>query len=424
MTTVTGTSPRTDPPTVRRRLPAVGALAAQVAQALGNFVVQVLAARELGASGIGTFAFLFGALVMATAVSSGLIGDSLTVLDRHDPAVRTALWRITWVVLGLSCFLALAVALGSTRLSPSACLLFATSMATYVLADLARRVLMARLQFWSMVVTDCVALLVTSGVLVAGATWGTLRLEHFLAALTLGQLTTVLVACRLLPHHERARPASGWGDWRAVLGYGTWRAVQQFLRPTTLNLSRLLVLVAAGTAAVGTLEAARVLVAPAMLLVQGLGSYLFASYAADRDRTTASLRRRADRAAAVMVVGAASVGVAVAVLLPFLEVLISAGAFELGVVSVLGWACYAASCAAVMPYGSLAAVRGRQLAVLVLRLVDSLFSLALVAVLVVVVGVDTQLTPWLLSAGAFVGGILCRQILLADPSRHPHEEAP
>ena len=200
--------------------------------------------------------------------------------------------------------------------------------------------------------------------------------------------------------------------------------MQQFLRPTTLNLSRLLVLVAAGTAAVGTLEAARVLVAPAMLLVQGLGSYLFASYAADRDRTTASLRRRADRAAAVMVVGAASVGVAVAVLLPFLEVLISAGAFELGVVSVLGWACYAASCAAVMPYGSLAAVRGRQLAVLVLRLVDSLFSLALVAVLVVVVGVDTQLTPWLLSAGAFVGGILCRQLLLADPSRHPHEEAP
>ena len=409
---------------MRRRFPAVGALAAQVAQALGNFVVQVLAARELGATGIGTFAFLFGALVMATAVSSGLIGDSLTVLDRHEPAVRAALWRLTWIVVCLSSLLALAVSFGSTHLSPSACLLFATAMATYVLADLARRVLMARLQFWSMVVTDSFALITTAGVLVIGATWGTLRLEHFLAALTLGQLTTVLVAMRQLPRHERSRPVSGWGAWRAVLGYGTWRAVQQFLRPTTLNLSRLLVLVAAGTAAVGVLEAARVLVAPAMLLVQGLGSYLFASYAADRDRTTASLRLRADRAAAVMVAGAVSVGVAVAVLLPFLEVLISAGTFELGVVSVLGWACYAASCAAVMPYGSLAAVRGRQLAVLVLRLVDSLFSLTLVAVLVVVVGVDPQLTPWLLSAGAFVGGILCRQLLLADPSGHPREEGP
>ncbi len=424
MTTVTGTSPPRDPGLVSRRWPAVGALAAQVAQALGNFVVQVLAARELGATGIGTYAFLFGALVMATALSSGLVGDTLTVLDRHDPAVRTALWRIAWTVLITSSLLALVVSLGSGRLSVSACVLFATAMATYVLADLARRLLMARLQFWSMVLTDSVALLVTTGVLVAGAAWGTLRLEHFLAALTVGQLTTVVLATRRLPAHERRRPAPGWGDWRAVLGYGSWRAVQQFLRPTTLNLSRALVVVAAGTAAVGVLEAARVLVAPAMLLVQGLGSYLFASYAADRDRATSTLRLRADRAATVMVVGAVAVGVVVAVMLPFLEELISAGTFELSVVAVLGWACYAASCAAVMPYGSLAAVRGRQLAVLLLRLVDSVLSLALVAVLVVAVGVDAQLTPWLLSAGAFVGGILCRQLLLGDPSVPDRSEAP
>ncbi|GAA5109375.1 hypothetical protein GCM10023339_09370 [Alloalcanivorax gelatiniphagus] len=422
MTTVASAGSPATERSARSRLPALGALVAQVAQALANFVVQVVAARELGASGVGTFALLFGTIVMVTAVSSGLVGDSLTVLDRHEQAVRSALWRITWTLVAAAAVLALLV--GCSVLSVPAGVLFATSVATYVVADLARRVLMARLEFWLLVVTDGAALLVTAGVLVAGSVTGDLRLEHFLAALTAGQLTAAVVATRLLPPHERLRPPSGWGDWRAVLGYGSWRAVQQFVRPTTLNAARWLVLVAAGTAAVGVLEVTRVLVAPAMLLVQGVGSYLFASYASDRDRPTAQLRARADRAAAVMLVGAAAVGAVVAVSLPLLEDLVTDGSFELSVVAVLGWSCYAASCAAVMPYGSLAAVRGRQAAVLLVRLVDSVLSLLLVAVLLLGLGVDAQVTPWLLSAGAFFGGLLCRQVLLSGSTRHVGTAAP
>lgn len=205
--------------------------------------------------------------------------------------------------------------------------------------------------------------------------------------------------------------------------YGTWRAVQQFVRPTALNAARWLVLVAAGTAAVGQLEVARVFVAPAMLLVQGLGSYLFASYAADRDLGVAQLRRRADRAAAAMVGGAVVVGAAAAVSVPVLGHLLSAGAFEVSPLAALGWACYAASCAAVMPYGSLAAVRGRQLAVLVVRLVDAAVSLLLVAFFLLVVGVDPALVPWLLSVGSFVGGVLCRQVLLSQRATRAGQEA-
>ena len=422
MTSLAAVRPNQAGTTAHPRLPALGALVAQVVQALANFVVQVFAARELGASGVGTFAFLFGTLVMATALSSGLVGDSLTVLDRHEPAVRAALWRIAWSVVGMSSVVAFALGTGS-ELSLAASILFATSVATYMLADIARRVLMARLQFWSMVVTDGVALLATGAVLATSWLQGELRLEHFLAALTVGQLTAIVVAFVQLPTHERRRPPSGWGDWRAVLDYGTWRALQQFLRPTTLNLARLVVLLAAGTAAVGVLEVARVMVAPAMLLVQGFGSYLFASYAVDRATPTAELRRRADRAATVMLVGAVVAGAAAAVALPMLEELVSGGAFDVSVVAVTGWACYAASCAAMMPYGSLAAVRGRQLAVLLVRLVDSLLSLLLVLVLVLLAGVDPQVTPWILSAGAFVGGALCRQVLLRDPSRPSRKEA-
>jgi O-antigen/teichoic acid export membrane protein len=413
------TAPRSRPP-LRSRAPALGALAAQVAQASGNFVLQVLAARELGAEGLGTFAFLFGALVMATALSSGLVGDSLTVLDREDPAIRAALWRIGWLVVGLSSATALVV--GATRISPEVGLLFATAMASYVLADLARRLVMAHLRFWSLAVVDSVALIAAGVVLGVSALLGPLGLGHFLAALTASQLTVVLLALGCVPAGERRLPPRGWGDWRAVAGYGSWRAVQQFIRPTALNTARWLVLVAAGTAAVGELEGARVLVAPAMLLVQGLGSYLFASYAADRDAGLPQLRRRADRAAVVMVGGAVVVGALVAVSLPVLERLL--GSFDLSPLAALGWACYAASIAAVMPYGSLAAVRGRQAAVLVVRLVDSAFSLLLVAALLLGAGADPAVVPWALSVGSFLGGLLCRQVLLSGRRPAPGREAP
>jgi O-antigen/teichoic acid export membrane protein len=401
-------------PSLRSRAPAAGALVAQVAQALGNFVLQVLAARELGASGLGVFAFMFGALVMATAVSTGLVGDSLTVLDREDPAVRAALWRIGWVVVALSSVAALLV--GSAGVSASVGMLFATAMATFMLADLTRRLLMARLRFWALAVVDLVALLAAGLVLGVSALVGEVGLGHFLAALTASQLTVVLLGLRRLPRAERRRPDRGWGDWRAVMRYGTFRAIQQFVRPTALNAARWLVLVAAGTAAVGELEVARVFVAPAMLLVQGLGSYLFASYAADRGLGIARLRRRADRAALAMMGGAVVVGAGAALSLPVLGPVLSAGEFRVSPLAALGWACYAASCAAVMPYGSLAAVRGRQLAVLVVRLVDAAVSLLLVAVFLLVVEVDPALAPWLLSVGSFLGGVLCRQVLLSERS--------
>jgi hypothetical protein len=149
-----------------------------------------------------------------------------------------------------------------------------------------------------------------------------------------------------------------------------------------------------------------------MLLVQGFGSYLFSSYAADRDCDTALLVTRADRAATAMLIGAAFIALLAGFLLPFVGDWLTGGTFDLSLISVLGWSCYAASCAAVLPYGSLAAVRGKQQLVLTIRLADSSLSLALAAALILGVGVDTFWIPWMLSIGSFVGGLLCRQILM------------
>lgn len=398
---------------MRIRTPkAVGAVAAQGIQAFGSFLLQVLAARQLGAASFGTFAFLFGGMIMATAVSTGLIGDSLTVLDRHSPQVRAALWRLTWVVVGVSTSIGLIVSLTLDTMSLASCAAFGAAMAAFMVADLCRRLLMARLRFWSLVLVDATAASVALGYVGVLIWRGSPGLTNFLLAMLIGQLTACTVALLRLPSEERCRAPRGWGAWREVIGFGSWRAAQQFVRPTMLNLARWVVLVAAGQAAVGELEAARVLVAPAMLLVQGVGSYLFSTYAADRDAGMAKLLARADRAAAVMLVGAMAVGAAAAGVLSKVSSVVTAGRFDLSVLAVLGWACYAASCAAVLPYGSLAAVGGRQRFVFVLRVADSIASLVITAGAVLALHASTDWVPWLLSVGSIFGGLLCRQVIL------------
>jgi hypothetical protein len=131
----------------------------------------------------------------------------------------------------------------------------------------------------------------------------------------------------------------------------------------------------------------------------------------DRDVPAATLLRRADRAAVVMLGGALLATLAATGVVPVLGGVLAPG-YALSTTAVLGWGAYAASCAAVLPYGSLAAVRGRQAAVLVLRVADSALSLLVVAVALLVVGAPSSAAPWLLAVGSFAGGALCRRVLL------------
>jgi O-antigen/teichoic acid export membrane protein len=270
---------------------------------------------------------------------------------------------------------------------------------------------MATLRFWHLVVVDAAGFVAAMAVLATAGASGTVSLGDILVALAAGQGTACLVALACLPVSERSRPTLRRGGVREVFGFGGWRAAQQFVRPTALNAARVVVLIAAGAAAVGQLEAARLVVAPAMLLVQGLGSYLFATYAAERTLPLADSLHRADHGAATMLAGAVVVTLAVAAALPAAGPLLAPG-YDLSTLAVLGWGVYAASCAAVLPYGSLAAVRGRPAAVLVVRVVDSVLALGAVAVALLVLGTPAGATPWLLAAGSFVGGALCRQLLL------------
>ena len=67
---------------------ALGAVIAQAAQAGIGLLLQILVARLLGIDEYGRFAILYGVVIVATAVVTGLIGDSLVVLERSQRAIR------------------------------------------------------------------------------------------------------------------------------------------------------------------------------------------------------------------------------------------------------------------------------------------------------------------------------------------------
>ncbi|RBY76002.1 hypothetical protein DQ238_18405 [Geodermatophilus sp. TF02-6] len=393
------------------RRPAAGAVAGQVTQAVAGLVLSVAAARWLGAAGLATFSLVYGLVVLVTAVVSGLVGDSLTVLDRSDPRIRAALH--VWAV-GISSAAGLAggALAAATGLLPGwAAAVLGLAVTAFVLEDTLRRLLMAIGRFWVLPAVDCTGLLLAVGALAGCALTGPLTLASFALALLVGQAGAAAVAWWLVPPAERPR-----GPWRApdlgaVWGFGIWRAGAQTVRPALLTGLRLVVVAAAGAAAYGPLEAARVYTAPVLVVVTGLGSFLLPHYVATRGRPPAEQLRAADRAVAALAGAVAALGVLTLAGQPVAEPLLTGGAYTVPVAAVVGWSGYAVASAVLLPYSALATVHGRQRRVLALRLLE--FA-GLAAVCALVVGVDGAQVwaPLALAVGPLLVAVAVRQTVL------------
>ena len=403
----------------RMPLQVLGGVSAQMSQAFGSLLLQVVAARMLGADGLGAFAVLYGLIVMATAVCTGFVGDSLTVLDRSGPAIRSALQFWLLLLSAAGALVGFLVGWLGGFLTPGQAVVFAAATAVFLVEDILRRLLMADIRFWRIVVVDLAGLAGSVATLINAAvlTGGEIGLGTLLLALLIGQLVAGAVAIGMLPATERWLAPMRAGAVRSVADYGSWRAAQQFIRPGLLMAVRLVVVAVAGLAATGGLEAARIYTAPLLLVVSGASSFLFASYASTTVEKSAGLMRRADRG--VLGLFAATIAMAIIAVLGIglLGPLLTGGSIELSVVAVIGWCAYAVSVAAVTPYGALAAVRRRQAAVLLLRTADSVLSLAAV-VAMLMLGGSVDWVPVVLAAGSLAGGIAIRQILLAPGTGH------
>jgi O-antigen/teichoic acid export membrane protein len=400
---------------------AAGAMVASFSQAFGSFLLQVLALRFLGFEGLGNFAMAFGIIVIATAIVTGLIGDSLTVLDRSDPHIRAGLqWWLLIVAGGCSVVMGAGAEIANFLTSGRA-VIFGLAVAMFVVEDVMRRMLMASIRFWSIVIVDTSAFVISVAIVLVVHATGHISLATFLVALAVGQAFAIGVGVACLPRSERWLARGVSPQLAPVWRYGSWRAAQQLVRPSMLAIIRVVVALAASIALYGQIEAARVYIAPAMLAVGGVASYLFASNARDRDASLETLRARADWAVIRLGIGVSFLGLAGVLLLPVLGPLLVPGKGSLDRIAVAGWSAYAAATAMVTPYGALAAVRGKQAAVLGLRVAESVASIAGIGILLAAGGSEF-LVPAVLAVFALVSGLAIRMLLLT-PKAHVVEPA-
>ena len=143
-----------------------------------------------------------------------------------------------------------------------------------------------------------------------------------------------------------------------------------------------------------------------------------------RDRTTPlrALRQRADRTVLVLSIATLVLGLVATALVPLFGGFFADDSNGLDRLAVFGWSAYAAATAAVTPYGSLAAVRGRQAAVLAIRAGESVLSITIVLV-VVVLGGSVFLVPFVLAIVSGCSGLAMRLLLLeADAVTSPTGE--
>lgn len=403
-------------PVFRRILGSRGfsAVVAQGWQAVGSFGLQIVAAWVLGAAILGQLSLSLGIIVLTTALTSGVVGDSLVVLDRHERRVRSGLvgWTLTLNFLGVFCVSAVVHVAGLLTLSET--IAFGLALGAFQLEELIRRIFMATLRFWNLVIIDSSAVITTLAVVGVWSLFEPVQLVTFFAAMVVGQGVGLTVGLVMLPPSERALTKPTFEGFRHVAGFGLFRGAQVSIPPSILTAMRVLVIAAAGKAALGELEAARIYAAPMLLAVQGFGSYLLASYSQSKTDGAQVLFARARKASMGMIGVTLGIGALLTALAPVLGHLITGPSFSMDRIAVAGWACYVAGTASLQPFSSLAAVLGRQARVLWCRVTDALVGVSLVWLLLYPVGASSSWIPFALAFGLFFGGFLVRRVALAD----------
>ncbi|WP_200944331.1 hypothetical protein [Geodermatophilus sp. Leaf369] len=401
---------------LRRRVTA--AVLGQVTQAAAGVVLQVAAARELGAGGLATFSVAYGAIVLATAICSGLVGDSLTVLSRTDPGIRAGLLVCTAGVVVVAGACATAVGVSTDALPVWASIVAGMATGVFIIEDTLRRLLMAVGRFGRLPSVDLTSLAVALGVLAVASVGRDLALSDFIVALFLGQTAASVVAWVQLPAPERPR-----GPWRrpsitAVVSFGTWRAAAQAIRPTLLTLVRLTSIAIVGATAYGPVEAARIYAAPTLILVAGIGTFLLPHFVATVPAGAARALRSADRAAALLGFAVAGVGAVAALALPLVGPWVVGEEYLVPLVPVVGWSAYAVASAVLLPYASLASVLRRQRRVLALRSLE-VVSIGIVLLLLTASGSGAQWAPLALTTGPLLAAAAVRWTVLLPLTRSP-----
>lgn len=396
-----------------RRSRPLAAVLSQGIVAGSSLVLQLIALRELGTEGLGAFAVLFGILVTINSVQSGWLGDSLTVLDRFDPGIRRALVRSQLAILVLVFVGSSVLSLPIAGVDATTALLFGLASVAWVFEETLRRLLIARREFWQLVVNDAAFAVGSFGlvgfVIVTG---GSFSLETLIVSLLAGATVATGVGVVQLPRVELSRGILGPSRMREVASFAVWRAAQIGLRPGSQALVRVIVVGAASYQALGQLEAARLLLAPVLTVVNGAGVYLLPTYAAQAKSGT---RFRPSVPVAMLAVGgiAALYGaLAVVLRVPLTEILTNEPA-AITIAAILAWTAYSVGFGAGVPAGNAMVARGRSRTAFGVRVIDAAVGVAAATVFAVVGWVEG--VPFGLAIGTLIGAVLLLRRLTEVP---------
>jgi O-antigen/teichoic acid export membrane protein len=396
----------------------VGATAAQGFYSLSNLVVGITVARSLGAAALGHFAFLFTLLTAFVAVQTAWVGDSLTVLDRSDPAIRRGLATTQWVHCLLGAVAGGTIAYLAGGIDVVSAVVFAALVAAWELEEFGRRVFMARLEFWKQAANDCSYLvLVAVSLLVYHRAFG-LTLIGTLGCMAAASLAAFALGMASLPREERLAPPRSWrGGFGDVARFGAWRGAQGAAGYASQVAVRALVIVLASAAAMGQLEAARLVVAPLFTVTAAAANLTLAGFARTGRAVERGEQLRLFRLALSGMAGVCALYAATVLVFPeFFVHLLAGEAFAAHRVALLGWLVLACVVAFGAPISSLALV-GRQAApVFWSRLGGSVVGLCLAFGALIAWG--SNFVPLALGVGAAVG------LLLLWPYASPVPERP
>ena len=379
----------------------LGAIASQMIVAGTSLLIALLVLRELGVTGLGTFSLLFGILITVNSVQTGWIGDSLTVLDRFDAGIRRALFQSQAIAVVVIFTVTWALALLVDSVDATTAILFGMASVAWALEETMRRLLITRREFWKLVANDGAFALGAFGLLVTAAARGaTLTIDTVVIAVLAGAIVAIGLAVVQLPRVELLRGPIAPSRMRELASFAGWRAIQVGLRPGSQALVRAIVGTAVSLEAVGRLEAARLLIAPALTVANGAGMFFLPTYS-DQLRRRVRLNPSIGRAMVLIAAICISYGLAAIALREPLADLLTSGESIVTTLAVVSWVVFSIAFAIGLPVGAATVAAGRSRRTFAIRSVDAGIGVIVAGLLALIGWVDA--VPIGLAIGAFVG---------------------
>lgn len=326
----------------RRRAAAVrlggSALLAQGISSASNLLVSIYVAKMLGPTALGRFALLFAILLTVVSIQTGWVGDSLTVLTRTDQEIKRGLSVTQWGMMTGGALLGMLLAMAVPSLGVLGILAFGVLTAMWQLEEYGRRVFMARLEFLGLAGNDGIYLVTVFCGLIVFRVQGPSSLAPVLMIMAAGSLAASVASYVVLPPSERLMVSNLRGPgFSAVASYGAWRSAQAGIGTLSGTVLRFLVTTMAGAAALGSIEAARLVVAPLLTLLGASTNLMLPLFARARDRGVLRKNRIMVLAAACLSVPCVAYGFVI-LALPRQAVALVAGPKFVGErVSLAGW---------------------------------------------------------------------------------------